>query len=65
MTELDLKTKTQKELLELLPKKRLELSKKILDFKMGKVKNTNEARFIRKDVARIKTLIAEKSDLVN
>lgn len=64
MKDLDLKTKTQRELLELLPKKRSELSKKIMDFKMGKVKNTNEARYIRKDVARIRTLIAEKSDLV-
>lgn len=53
-------TKSEKELKELLSEKREEFFKLTLDNKQNKLKNTRSIYNIRKEIARISTLIREK-----
>lgn len=56
----DLRKKTEKELQELL----FDLRKKLVDLRFqkiqGKLKNPHQIKFIRKDIARILTVLNER-----
>jgi large subunit ribosomal protein L29 len=58
-----LKQATISELQKLLQEKREKLERLRFDLAVGKVKNISEIRKTRKDIARILTLINEKSRL--
>jgi ribosomal protein L29 len=55
--------KTIKELRDELAKKVKELEKVMFDLLLNKEKNVKKARFMRKDIARLNTLINEKKVL--
>ncbi len=56
----DLKTKQIKDLLKMVSAKSLEAGKKQMEVSGGKEKNLRSVKNIRKDIARILTLIKEK-----
>ena len=56
----ELREKTRKELLALLEKKRKELLKRKMELKVGKLRNVHLPSLIRKDIARILTVLKEK-----
>ncbi len=56
----ELRQKTEKELQRLLTEKRDKLRELRFDLVSGKVKNVGEIRKIRRDIARILTIINEK-----
>ena len=56
----DIRQKNLKELNKELNDKKKELEKHMGDVYKGKEKNLKKAKFIRKDIARIKTVISEK-----
>ena len=56
----DIRTKNTKELIKELKDKNKELEKLMLNVYKGKEKNLGAPRFLRKDIARIKTVLAEK-----
>lgn len=60
MSTKELRSKTIKGLSTDLDKKLKDLEKVTSDVYKGKEKNINKAKFLRRDIARIKTLIAEK-----
>jgi ribosomal protein L29 len=59
----ELRQKTTKEIQDELTKKRKDLEKVMSDLMLGKEKNVKKAVFIRKDIARLKTVINEKKVL--
>lgn len=56
----ELRKKTKEELEKLLAEKREKRAKLRFDLKTGKVKNIREIREIKKDIARILTILKEK-----
>lgn len=56
----ELRKKTKEELEKLLAEKREKRVKLRFDLKTGKVKNIREIREIKKDIARILTILKEK-----
>lgn len=56
----DLCQKSNTELRALWAKKREELVKVRLDLKLKRIKNVHNCKFIRKEIARILTIIREK-----
>ncbi len=56
----DLKTKDIKALSKLVHEKKLEITKKAMDIKSGKEKNLKAGMNLRREVAKILTLIREK-----
>lgn len=56
----DLKTKQIKDLLKMVSAKTLEADKKQMEVSGGKEKNLRSVKNLRKDIARILTLIKEK-----
>lgn len=56
----DLRKKTKNELQKLLADKQNELQKVVTDIFQNKEKNTKKPNFLRKDIARVKTLINQK-----
>lgn len=59
----ELRTKTKKELLTLLQSLQKELLSLRFDLAKEKLKDTSRVKKIRKDVARIKTVLREKEIL--
>lgn len=57
----ELKEKTSKALDTLLNNDREKLRKLKFDLSAGKVKNVRSIRALKKDIARIKTIISEKN----
>ena len=55
----DLREKNESELQKLLDKTREKLSKVSIEVMQGKTKNTSQAKFLRKDIARIMTVLNE------
>lgn len=55
----DLRKKSESELQKLLDKTREKLSKVSIEVMQGKTKNTSQAKFLRKDIARIMTILNE------
>jgi len=58
----ELRSKNKKELEELLFEKRRKLGQLKFDLSFKKLKNVREIREIRKDIARIFTILKEKKD---
>ena len=56
----DLRQKTEKELQDLLTEKRKRLGQLKFDLASKKIKNVREIRWLRRDIARILTLISEQ-----
>lgn len=56
----EIANKSEKELKDLLVEKREELNKFLIDNKQNKLKNTSSIFNIRKEIARILTLVKEK-----
>lgn len=56
----ELRQKSKNELQKLLEEKRLRLAQLRFDLAAGKIKNVREIRKIKKDIARILTLMKEK-----
>ncbi|OGC50667.1 50S ribosomal protein L29 [candidate division WWE3 bacterium RIFCSPLOWO2_01_FULL_37_15] len=56
----DLRNKNEQELKELIQKTRKELEELVTNIIKGKEKNVKKVRPLRKEVARIKTVISEK-----
>ena len=56
----ELHKKTKEDLSQILREKREKLCQLNFDLSSGKVKNIREIRMIKKDIARIKTLIKER-----
>ncbi len=56
----ELREKTTKELHQLLKELREKIVKLRFDMASGKVKNIREIRFIKKDIARILTILKER-----
>jgi large subunit ribosomal protein L29 len=59
----ELKQKTMEDLKNLLQEKKEKLTQLRFDLASGKVKNVREIRMVKKDIARIMTLINQKSCL--
>jgi ribosomal protein L29 len=59
----DLKNKDVKSLIKLLREKKSELAKKQMDIGSGKEKNLKAGMNIRRDIAKILTLVREKEIL--
>ncbi|HOK00522.1 MAG TPA: 50S ribosomal protein L29 [Candidatus Pacearchaeota archaeon] len=57
----ELKNKTPDELKQLLKEKREKLYQFKVDLSAGKVKDIREIRLIKKDIARILTILKEKN----
>ncbi len=57
----ELKAKSKDELAQLLNEKRIQLLKTEFDVKMGKIKNSNIIKELKKDIARILTFMKQKS----
>ncbi len=57
----EIREKTEKELKELLKKKRKKLQEVEFNLASGRVKNTKKAQNIKKDIARILTILNEES----
>lgn len=55
----DLRKKSESDLQKLLEKTREGLRKSAVDVMQGKSKNTSKARILRKDIARIMTVLNE------
>jgi ribosomal protein L29 len=58
----ELRQKTTEELLELIKTWQKDIEKVSLDILQGKEKNIRRPRFIRKDVARAKTILKEQQN---
>lgn len=58
----ELREKSPLELLRMIQEKRDELGKLYFNLASGRVKNVKEAASIRRDIARIQTLLKEKKD---
>jgi len=56
----ELKQKTEKELRQILQEKKERFSQLEFDLASGKVKNVREIRAIKKDIARILTILQNK-----
>ena len=56
----DIRNKNEQELKELIQKTRKELEELVTNIIKGKEKNVKKVRPLRKEVARIKTVISEK-----
>jgi large subunit ribosomal protein L29 len=56
----ELRQKSKTELQKLLEEKRARLTQVCFDLAAGKIKNVREIREIKKDIARILTLLKEK-----
>jgi len=56
----DLRTKDLKALTKLAQEKKLEYYKALSEIKAGKEKNLKKAKFIKKELAQIKTIETEK-----
>jgi large subunit ribosomal protein L29 len=56
----DLRKKKKEELENLLKEKREKLAKLKLDLSLGKLKNVKEIKEIKKDIAKILTVLKEK-----
>ncbi len=65
MTIQELRTKTKDELKDTLNKKLKELGDVSLNVLQGKEKNVKKTYFVRKEIARIKTLLNEKRSTEN
>lgn len=59
----ELRKETKENLLEQLKKKRIELADKKIMFSIGKEKNTNLVKNLKKDIAQLLTIINEKEVL--
>ncbi len=57
----EIKEKNEKELKKLLSEKRKKFQEVKFNLSSGRVKNTKEARNLRKDIARILTILKEGS----
>jgi len=57
----DIKQKSQNELRKILKEKRVKLQQLHFDLTSGKVKNVREIRMIKKDIARILTIMKHKT----
>lgn len=55
-----IRKKTEKELLKMKEDLRNEFAEKYLEMRMGKIKNLKEPRQIRKDLAKVETVLKEK-----
>jgi len=62
MKRAELEKKSKKELQELLSNDREKIRRLKFDLSAGKVKNVREIRKLRKDVARILTVLKTKKD---
>jgi len=62
MKEKELKQKTKSELSKLLREDREKLRQLRFDLSAGKIKNVREIRKIKKDVARILTILCQKKN---
>jgi len=56
----ELRSKTKEELQQLLREKRERLQRLRFDLASGRVKNVKEVREVKKDIARILTILHEK-----
>lgn len=56
----ELSAKTEKDLAETLEEKRKDLFKMRMDLKQNKLKNTRGIFMLRKDIARVMTILREK-----
>lgn len=65
MKALDLRNKTKEELTESLKTMRSDLEKSVRDVLMDKEKDKHKPNKLKKDIARIKTVLAEKEVLEN
>ncbi len=63
MRTADLRAKTEKALLKELSATFENIEKSITDLMQGKSKNTSKVKNLRRDVARLKTVLAEKKIL--
>lgn len=55
----DLRSREKKDILKELEEKRLELSKAIVNVRITKEKNLKKAKFLRRDISQILTIIRE------
>jgi len=58
----EINKKTDKELKKMLVDKKKELEKAVTDIYKGKEKNVSKLKFIRKDIARVNTILRKKQD---
>ncbi|HLB51688.1 50S ribosomal protein L29 [candidate division WWE3 bacterium RIFCSPHIGHO2_12_FULL_38_15] len=63
MKSSDLRNKSEKELKDLIQKTAKELEDVVTDVIKGKEKNIRKIRPLKKDIARLKTLLSEKEFL--
>lgn len=56
----EIKTKTVENLRQLLAEKEKESTAATLEQKLGKIKNVHKVRQLKKDIALIKTILAQK-----
>lgn len=60
MKAVDLRGKKEKELLDQLKKAQEDVEKSVSEVLQGKTKDTSKTKKLRRQVARIKTILAEK-----
>lgn len=65
MKSKEIRSKNNKELIQLLLSKKEELNKLKIDTQIKKVKNYHKIKEIKKDIARILTIINEKKYKIN